>query len=246
MIKGYYTGNQLIDEALAGVRDFDRKYYKEAAMYFMRGYRDFRLFNESGSVKEAWLPITTINTVNYPEDVMRVISVGIVSDGELFTFTRADGMVSPVTSPIDGELDSDRGEDDTLRRTPTAGYGAKGTNVEYYFKDEQQKRRIVLSRMAVNVSRFANRSEVLVRYVSDGVNNLDELYIPNDAANMLISYIEYKLVESRPDKYSRTYISDKKENYYESRNMYDTLQLPTLQELADVIYETSSQNVRRV
>lgn len=246
MIEGYYTGNQLIDESLAGVRDFSRKYYNEAAMYFMRGYRDFRIFNDSGSIKDAWCTVTAINTVNYPKDAIRIISVGIIADGEFFTFTRSDDLVSPLTSPIDESLDSDRGEDDTLRRTPTVGYGAKGTNVEYYFKDEQQKRRIVLSRIAVDVSRFAARSEVLIKYVSDGVDNLDELYIPNDAANMLIAYIEYKLVESRPDVYSRAYAMDKKESYYEARNMYDALQMPTLQELIDVVYETSSQNVRRL
>jgi len=244
--KGYYTANQVIDESLAGVRDFDRRYYKEAAMYFLRGYRDFKLFHESGNLKESWETITPINTVNYPADAIRIISVGVMVNKELFTFTRSDSMVSPVTSPIDAALDSDRGEDDTLMRSPTSGYGAKGVNVEYYYKDEQKKRRIVLGRAALDTSRFADRSEVLIRYVSDDTDNLDEVYIPNDAANLLICYVEYQLVKSRPDKYNLGYVANKKEDYREAVAMYDALQLPTLQELADMVYETSGQNVRRL
>lgn len=245
-MKGFYTANQIIDESLAGVQDFERKYYNEAAMYFLRGFRTFKLFHEAGCVKEAWLPITPINTVNYPEDVMRLITVGVSVNKELFTFTRSDKIVSPISSPIDAVFDTDREENDSIERTPTDGYGTKGANVEYYYKDEPDKRRIVLGRLAVDKTRFADRSEVLLRYVSTGVDNLDSTYIPNEAANLLISYIEYKLVESRPDKYSRFYIADKKENYREEVNMYDALNLPSLDELADMIMETSSQNVRRV
>lgn len=244
--KGYYTANQIIDEALAGVRDFNRNRYEEAAMYFGSGYRDFRLFQDSGSIKESWETITDINTVNYPKDAERIVAVGIVKDKELFTFTEAKDMVSPITSPIDASLDSDREEDETLYRTPTSGYAAKGVNVEYYYKDDRKKRRIVLGRAAVDLTRFADSSEVLLRFVSNDMDNLDTLYIPNEAANLLISYIEYKLVQSMPEKYDRAYRFDKKENYHEAMKMYEALELPSLQELADMIYETSGQSVRRL
>ena len=244
-MKAYYTANQLIDEALAGVRCFDRKYYGEAAMYFARGYRDFELFQDFGSIKEAWLPITAINTVNYPTDAMRIVSIGVETGKELFTFTKADNMISPITSSIDEALDSDRGEDDTIDRNPTHGYGAKANNLEYYYKDDKAKRRIVLGRMALDQTRFANRSEVLVRYVSNGIDNLDTTYIPNEAANLLIAYIEHKLVQSMPDKYTGQYRAEKREDYIEARNMYDALNMPSLDELIDVIYESSGQNVRR-
>jgi hypothetical protein len=245
MPTGFRTANQIINESLASVRDFDRKYYNEAAMYFDRGYREFKLFNDS-SFKESWETITAINTVNYPKDAIRLLSVGVVSDGEMFTFTRSDDMVAPITSPIDSFLDSDRGEDDTLRRVPQIGYGAKSVNVEYYYFDDRKKRRIVLGRAAVDVSRFAARGEVLVRYVANEVDNLDALHIPDDASNLLIAYIEYKLVESRPDKYDRGYMAEKKQNYREEVRRYEALELPSLQDMIDVIYETSGQTPRRV
>ena len=58
------------------------KDYGEAAMYFARGYRDFELFQDFGSIKEAWLPITAINTVNYPTDAMRIVSIGVETGKE--------------------------------------------------------------------------------------------------------------------------------------------------------------------
>jgi hypothetical protein len=155
-------------------------------------------------------------------------------------------MVAPITSPIDSFLDGDRGEDDTLRRVPQIGYGAKSVNVEYYYFDDRKKRRIVLGRAAVDVSRFAARGEVLMRYVANEVDNLDALHIPDDASNLLIAYIEYKLVESRPDKYDRGYRAEKKQNYREEVRRYEALELPSLQDMIDVIYETSGQTPRRV
>lgn len=244
-MKGYYTANQIIDEALAGIRDFDRRSYGEAAMYFLRGYRDFALFHAGGQVKETWRSITAVNTVPYPEDLMRLLSVGINSDGEFFSFTRSDKIVSPVSNPLGDAFDTTRDEGDTLRRVPATGYGAMGQNVEYYYKDDRENRRVILSRMALDLIQFADRSEVLFRYVSNGVDDLDKTYITNDAANLLISYIEWKLVSARPEQYDARYRSEKKEEYIEAQRMYDVLELPSIDELEDVIYETSSQNVRR-
>ena len=246
MLDGFRTANNIIDESLAALRDEGRTMYNEAAMYFDRGFREFRLFHDSGSIKESWQPVTAINTVNYPKDLLKLISVGVVVDKEFFTFTRSDKMVAPITSPIDASLDSDREEDSTLRRTPTYGYGTKAGNVEYYYKDDKVGRRIVLGRMALDITRYASRSEVLVQYVSTGLDNLDETYIPNEAANLLMAYIEYKLVESRPEKYGRAYIADKKQNYFEEKAMVAALEMPSLDELIDVIYETSSQLPRRI
>ena len=243
--RGFHTANQLIDEALVGIRDFDRINYKEASVLFLSAFREFQLFEAGAQVKEAWRDITAINTVNFPEDLMRLIDVSVVVDGEYFPFTRSDKLVDPITDPLDGVRDADRGEDDTLRRTPSYGYGTKGQNVEYYYKEDRTKRRIILSRMAVDQTLFADRTEVLVRYVSTGMEDFNKTYIADDAANLLIAYVLYKLVSARPDKYNGGYMAMKKEDYIEQLRMYRALEMPSLQDLEDMIYETSSQNVRR-
>jgi len=244
-VKGYHSGEQIILESLANIRDFDQLYYKEAAMYFLSAWREFQLFESGGQVKTAWRPITPINTVNYPEDLMRLIDVSIIDNGEYFSFTKSDKLADPITDPLDLVRDDTRGETQNVNRFPVAGYGAKGSNLEYYYKEDKQRRRVVLSRMAVDKTIYADRSEVLLRYVSSGIDDFATTYIADDAANMLIAYVVYKLVKSRPDKYSLGYVSMMKEDYIEQLRMYRALEMPSLDELEDMIYESSGQNVRR-
>lgn len=244
MAKGYLTAEQLINESLAEIRDFDRKYFQEAAMYFMRGYREFMLFEAVGQVAEKWCAITSVNTVNYPEDAMRIIDLSVLVNGEYFPFTRADN-IADVSDPLDKARNTSRGEDVTLEREPSYGYGMKGVNLEYYYKDDKDKRRLVLSRVSLDKLMFADRAEVLVRYVSEGITDLNTANIAKDAANLLMAYVVYKLVASRPDKYNNPYIAFKKEEYVEQLKMYRALNMPSLQELSDMIYETSGQNARK-
>ena len=244
MIKGYYTAAEIIDEALYAVDDVDRRHFNKAVMYFHWGYRDFNLYNNE-AIAESWETVTEARTVNFPDDLMRLLSVGVSVNGELFTFTRSTKMVSPASSPLDEYLDPNRDETSDIARSPQEGYGAKAVNVESYFTVDYNKRRIVLKREAMSRYFMGDRSEVLLTYVGHGVKQLDKTYISGDAANMLIKYIVWKLIEDRPSKYPMQYIMLKKNDFEESRVMFEKLILPSIDELYDAIYETSSQNVRR-
>lgn len=244
-LRGYHTANQIIDEALVGIRDFDRINYKEAAVHFLAGYRDFKLFEAGAQIKDAYRDVTTINTVNFPEDLLRLVDVAVTVNGEYFSFTKSENLVLPITDPLDSTLDTDRGEDDTIDRSPSYGYGTKGSNVEYYYREDRTNRRIVLSRMALDLAKYHNRSEVIVRYVSTGMDDFNTTYIADDAANLLSSYVLYKLVSARPDVYNMNYMMLKKEDYLENLAMYRSLEMPSLTDLEDMIMETSGQNVKR-
>jgi hypothetical protein len=242
-IKGYYTANEIIDEALLSVGIEDRSRYPEAAMYFIRMFRDFKLFHVAQE-KEAWLPINNlVYTVQYPDDAIKILEVGVSVNREIFTFTEAPNMVEP-SDPIDRELRTSRDETQTTDRSPYSGYGAKGLNVEYYFNLDERNRRIILNRAAVDKTRYADRSEVLVRYVSHDVDSLDETRVGADAVNMLIAYVEWKLIAARPKEHTAQYRMEKKAEFQEAEASYRLLNIPDVGELMDVIYESSSQNVR--
>lgn len=243
MAKGYYTASQIIDEALLGVQDDSRNGYLEAAMYFMRGYRDFQLF-DAFQEKEKWVEINALNnTVQIPEDLVRFNEIGISISGEFFSFTEAQEMVRP-SDALESGLLSDRNEGQTIDRTPSVGYGAKGQNVEYYYKFYEAERRIVLNRLAVDKTRFADRSEVLIKYISNEIDDLEKAKVSGDAANMLIAFIEWKMVASRPDKYDARYRMEKQQEFDRNETRYRTLLLPSVQEMLDAMYEQSGQNVR--
>lgn len=243
MAKGYYTATQIIDEALLGIHNTDRSWYLEGAMYFMRGYRDYQLF-DAFQEKERWVEINALNnTVQLPDDLVRLNEVGININGELFSFTEATNMVKP-SDALDSTLDALRNEDDKIDRTPSVGYGAKAQNVEYYYKVDEAERRVILNRVAIDKSRYADRSEVLLRYISNDLDDLEKARVNGDAANLLISYIEWRLVASRPDKFDARYRAEKKAEFDRSETRYRTLLLPSVQEMLDAMYEKSGQNVR--
>jgi len=207
MSKGYHTINEVIDEGLASIKDFERINYQEASMWFQKGYRDFQLFEAGAQVKEDWRDVTPINTVNFPEDLLRLIDAGVLIDGEFFSFTRSDNLPIP-SDPLDISLDTDKGEGNSINRSPSWGYGAKGNNLEYYYKEDRTARRIILSRMALDKTLYADRSQVLVRYIATGIDDYNSTYIADDAANLLSSFVSYHLVFARPEIYSLGYIAN--------------------------------------
>ena len=245
MLKGFNTARQIIDEALAGIRDFDRKREREAAMYFLRGYREWRIFN-SKSIVEMWLPVTLVKTVNLPDEMLEFLSIGIPVNGEMFTFTLAQGIVSPLDDPMEELLEAESGEDESLLRSLQYGYGSNGINDEYYFRLDEDSRRIVLKKAAIDLYTQSDRTEVLLRYISTGVSDLDNTMVPGTAYNMLVAYIEWKLVASMPTVYDRGYRMDKKQEYLHEVEKFQMLDMPTIDELYDVIFETSAQTPRRL
>lgn len=243
MAKGYYTAKQIVEESLLGIGDVEGKHWLDGVMYFMRGYRDFQL-TTAYQEKEAWFPIdATVRTIKMNDDCIRVTTVGVNIHGEFCSFTKSDDMVSP-SDDLDGELFTDRNETESINRSPSDGYNAVGVNVEYYYKPDYEKRRIILNRAAVNTTRFADRAEALVKYISNNVDNLETARVPMDAANMLISFVEWKLVASMPKKYDSRYRQEKQLEYERNETRYRLLMLPDIDELLDTIYETAGQGVR--
>lgn len=244
-MKALYTAQQVIDEALAGIEDFERDRFQSAAMYFGRGYREYQLYH-SMEIKDSWIKMSPIWTIPLPVDYLGFISVGIAIDGVVFTYTKEDKILTPTKDPLRQILDSTTTESDDIVKVPTHGYNAKAINTEGYFKIDVANNRIVLKEQFLKEFENSDREEVLLRYTSTGIGNLRETYIPGMAANMLISYIEWKLVQSRPKQYAMNFIQDKKNDYITESAKFDLNALPSIDELYDLIYETAGQSVRRL
>jgi hypothetical protein len=243
MKKLVYTAAQIIDEALMGIQDFDRKRYSEAVMYFGRGFRDYMLFH-AAYVTTKWLPVTAINTVDFPEDYMNMLSIGISRNGEIVTFSKAGRMLNPISDPLQQTLNTTRGEDETIQRLPLSGYNAKGINTDGYFYIDPANERVVLKDSFLIQYSNSDRTEVVMTYVSNGFgDDLRNTYIQSIAANMLISFIEWKLLESDP-KTNANRIMMKQLQYENEADKFDIHSLPDLDELYDVIFQTAGQSAR--
>lgn len=238
-----YNCDNLVNEALIGIRDFGGVRYAEAAMYLLRGLRDFNLFH-GASVKYSWQKITPIQTIELPPDYLNFVSIGVSIGGNMFTYTRDNQMIVPF-DPLQSELSTDREEDQhTIRKSNYLG--ANGYNSEGYFKLDPQHNRIILRQTIIDQVSTGDRTELLLGYVSTGIDgDLKNSYVPAAAANMLIAYIEWKLIASDPEKYPANLRADKRAEYELAAEQFDFLSLPSIDELYDAIYETSSQSVRR-
>lgn len=242
-MKTVYNCDALINEALIGIQDFGGTRYPEAAMYLLRGLRDFQIFH-GASVRYSWQQITPIQTITLPDDYLNFVSVGVSIGGKMFTYTRDNQMIVP-SDPLQGILHDDRIENEhTIRKSNYLG--ANGYNAEGYFKLDPQHNRIVLKQTLIDMLTEADRTEVLLGYVSTGIDgDLKNSYIPTAAANMIIAYIEWKLVASDPEKYPANFRADKRSEYELAAEQFDLLALPSIDELYDAIYETSAQSIRR-
>lgn len=244
-MKALYTAQQIIDESLAGIEDYERTRFQAAAMYFGRGYREFLLYH-STEIKDSWIPMSEIWTIPLPDDYLGFISVGIAIDGRTFSYTKEDKILTPTKDPLRQALDVDTTESADIVKVPTYGYNAKAINIKGYFKIDQRNNRIVFKEQFLQQFQDSDTDEVLLRYTSTGEGNLREIYVPGMAANMLIAYIEWKLVQNRPKQYAMNYIQDKKNDYIMESSMFDINAMPNIDELYDLIYETAGQSVRRL
>lgn len=238
-----YNCDQLVNEALVGTRDFDGNRYMEAAMYLLRGLRDFQIFH-GASVKQSWEKITPIKTISFPTDYLNFVSLGINIGGKIFTYTKSAKLVMP-SDALGYAINDTRAEGD-FNVAVGYQYGTNGYNCEGYFMLDPAHDRIVLKQEFIDVAATSTREEVLLSYVANGIDgDLKNSFVPGAAANMLIAFIEYKLVASMPEKYPANFRSDKYSEYVIEAEKFDLLALPSVEELYDAIYETSAQGFRR-
>lgn len=241
-MKHIYSLEQVAQEALAGIRDFESTRYAEAVMYVMRGLRDFQLFHGT-TIKYSWEKITPIKTVTFPEDYLSFLSIGVPLNGGIFTLTKEKCSLIP-SDPLQTELSTVRGEDEAIKKS-AFGYGSNSSNTEGYFAIDTAHDRIVLKQAFLDFYAQSVRDEILLTYVPSGISgNIRDSYIPTAAANMLIAYVENKLVSSMPEKYPANYRAEKQYNVDAETEKFDLLSLPSIDELYDAIYSTSAQ-IRR-
>lgn len=193
-----------------------------------RGYRELRLHHVREGVKLSKLTPDSINCVDFPEDMIDFVGIGVPVNGKLSLLTRDDDII--ITTTLVGSVetqDNDAGEDVDIYDSTTDGYYAKGgINYDGYYKIDWENRRIMLNSVT--------RTEVILAYVSSGVNATGETYVPVKYEPALIAYIIWQ--DSRFDD-KRIAIAQ----YYETQYVKEIQNLdegPTLQEYLDVLYST--------
>jgi len=191
------------------------------------GYRELRLHHVQEGVKFYKATPDSINCVDFPEDMIDFVGIGVHVDGKLVWLTRNDDIV--ITTTLVGALetqDLDAGEGVDILDTTNYLYTKGGINLDGYYKIDWENRRIVLNSVT--------RTEVILAYTSSGVNVTGETYVPVKYELALVAWIIWQ--DSCYD--------DKRlpmAQYYEQQYKNQLVMLdegPTLQEYLDVLYST--------
>jgi hypothetical protein len=212
--------------------------YARILQWAIRGYGELQEFHLN-YVQEAELPISDINTVTLPIDFVSFLSIGIGINGQYWTFTKDNKILSPKGTECGVEsLDDESGEGIAIGDGGSiSGYGVSGGRNVAYYRIDRKNNRIILNQNL-------NRDNVILRYITSGVNLDGPTYIPREARECLLAWVHWKRVQ-RSHKYSRVDKLDAKTDYYEEVDKLRDKTGPTLEEIYDAIFETVTQTAKR-
>lgn len=194
-------------------------------------YTNLRLNHvKEGEIVEKLSVDSDLNTVDFPDDMIDYIAIGIPVNGELWTFTRKYGVIKTTTLENGSyTYDSDIGEGVDLLEDLDNDYSARGgVNSEGYFDVDYPNSRFVLKNTTATT--------VWLAYKTSGID-LDETnqYIPKKYEEV----IRYKiLLEANrlrrdvPEYYKRRLEIDYENAIKDARNSE-----LNLRDITDIFYE---------
>lgn len=233
---GWITIKNMVKEILLETGR-DEGYEKICMHHVINGVRELNKFHYD-NVKTSKVTCNSIGIIDLPSDFVKEVALSYNYQGVMVSLTRRDDMVRTTTLSSGAEtLDSDAGEGTNLDTGGNYSYATVGGKNDYYYTIDERNTRIIV--------RNSPTRTLFLQYISSGID-LDlgnSTLIPVRIKEALKFYVLYKdaLVSDYGNK--KLFLAYKNE-YNEEVSKLKFLELPTADELRDVLYETYSP-VRR-
>ena len=193
--QGFVSISNLVAEVSYAINDAeDKKYYARSLQNVLNKLRNLNV-HYARAYKE--VPVTLdsgLKIGQYPQDLIKVISVGIYRNGEWWSFTRKPNMAKTITGYGDGDVyDEDFNENESI---PSRGimHAARGSNSGYWVEDDENCRFFV---------RNYEESKVILRYRSNGITCTTENCVPYKAKDLIVAMVVYDFALSRiPNRFT--------------------------------------------
>lgn len=200
--KGFVTLDSLVSAVLLGIGDESNKRYEVKATQWVLDMIRRLHVNYSPYYAEKRLYFTNENlyTIDYPKDLVKVLSVGIYRNENFWSFTRKPDMSILASGEDELNYDYDANEGGTV---PVQGtdYGSHASNIAYWTDDPQNCRIVVrMFGYYTNEGSWMERTQwlidkgVIVRYKSTGVDCAGEICVPYEAKDLIIQKVIYEFV----------------------------------------------------
>jgi len=201
------------------------------------GYRKLGLHTIKENIKFVKKTPNDINVITFPNDCEQYIDLYVPVGGELWSLTRNQKIITTTTQEEAESQDSDDGEGVDIVDAQLEGFAARGgTNIHGYYNVREDQRRIYCNKLS--------RTEVILAYVSTGVNDTeDQFYIPKKYIPAITAYIMWQDImyipgqELRAREYERTFLNEEHE--------LKILDMPNLDQIHDELLRLTYGTIRR-
>jgi hypothetical protein len=247
---GVVTLNYIVMSILNRIKDYSMRDYLHYMQLAIEGFTELSLWHLS-NIEVVYLRMNLAKVVSLPADYVDYLKIGIPINGKLRVLTKHDNILLPRTFE-DGEsvgnTDSDNTTDpnsvvffsDHFRNGSFVGglFGLPGGIDDAYYRIDKERRTITFSGIV-------DRSEIVLEYVSSGINVAGSTVIPREAAESLRTWIIWQTKENNP----RLSLSDKmraEQNHDKAIAAFDFFQGAfTIDEYKRMIWGTTFQSIKR-
>lgn len=263
----YKNLDYCVNTVLAELNDYSTTNYQKYLQLAIRGYRQLRLFTLP-SIKVEYLTVNTDNnTVDLPYDFVDYTKVGLCRGGTVVTLSLNESLCLPRATCKCGDslssvLNSTGTPDESIlqnffsvqgsafnygyffashfRNGQYVGemYGMGGGFNEAYFRIDKQRHQIAFSDAIQG-------GEIVLEYISNGIEADGSAVIPVQAVETVIAYIHWQRLWHNPKVPMNEKIL-KKENYIEEETMLRHFEFaPTIDEIMDTFYASYKSSPKR-
>jgi len=234
--------------------DEHKRYYTRAAQWALDIFRRINMHVSPFYVERKATLDADNYFFNYPQDLVKLLTVGIYRRGEFWPFTKKPDMS---LLPVDMEDEIYEPHDSENADIVDKGYGF-GTNSSnsfgYYVEDPEQCRVFVRnSRYVTNTGTYIDTTEnildkVIIRYKTTGIDCSGDICVPTEAQDLIVKMVVYEFAlknipfqttADNKDRLERQ-INSLQENYealmYEPHNFW---------EVKDAIFTSQNATARR-
>lgn len=198
--QGQTTILYVVMSVLNRLRDYSMRHYSFLEQIIIEGYTEMNLWHLD-NIEVVYLRMSEAKTVDVPADFIDWLRVGVPINGKLRVLTHHDKILLPRTfadgEPV-GNTDDNTGAindgvyfTDHFRNGQFVGglYGMPGGVDMSYYRYDRENRQIIFSGSIP-------RGEIVLEYLSTGVNVQGTTVIPKEVVPALRAYALWQIIEN--------------------------------------------------
>ena len=245
---GLITINYVVMSILNRLRDYSQRNYSFIQQLVIEGYTELSLWHLN-NIEVVYLRMSDAKTVDLPDDFVDYVKIGIPEQGRIKVLTRDNSILFPRKFEDGADVGNTDDPDapvgavyfvDHFRGGQFVGglYGLPGGIDQAYYRIDKERKQIIFSGSVT-------RSEIVLEYISSGVNLQGTTVIPREAVPALRQYVLWQMIENDP----KAPANEKERKKYQFEEQVEALRsfqnTITADEYKRMVYRSSKQTIKR-